>query len=218
MSYAARAGFVPARETTVNALLIGISARANRSGFRNDGSFRYGSEIATAERSLADSMTAGERQKAFDQASAADLIDRGAGAGRYLAEDNVRIFEDIVRETESTGIQLIVFVVPVSPTAHAYLSASPDMPSYLPLFSAAIGGLSKRHNVPFFDMLDGRPLGAGDEDFYDWLHPSERLMARFVTRMFADPRAREMLAAYGDVRSVESDLARSSRRWQLYDF
>jgi hypothetical protein len=215
---AAREHFEAVRDPSVNALLVGVSARVNRSGFRNDGSYRYGKLIATEEAYGADSSASAQHARDFRQATMIDIARRPGLRGRYMSPDYIHIFESIVSDAKTSGIQLIVFMVPIAPMARDYLDSRAETRDLTSRVSTTIASICAQNAVPFLDEFDGRDLNARDDDFYDWAHPSERLVARVIERLFNDSKAGPILAPYGDPAAIQADLAASQRRWQLYDF
>jgi hypothetical protein len=208
--------FAPVRDPLVATQLIGVSARATRSGFRNDGSVRAGDLIEGQETLSRDSVERSWNGTAFEQSMIADIARRGGLDGRYVIDDAVREFESILEETRVAGVQLIVIVPPIAPVAVAYLERSADEREYVTRFDAVVGAVCARYGVPFLEAYDGRLLDASNADFYDWLHPSERLMARLTMRLYADPRAGQILRPFGDSGHLAAEIAASGRRWQIY--
>jgi hypothetical protein len=211
---AATVRFAPAHDTALNAKLVGVSARTTRGGFRNDGSLRYGDLVLKQE----DSVDTPARAVAFRRTMIEDIDRRGGSGGRYLVDDDVRTLELIFEETRAAGVQLVAFVTPVSPTGISFLDRFADDRAFTTDFQATIGAMCARHGVPFFDAYDGRTVNATDADFYDWLHPSERLVARLMVAMYADPRAGELLRSFGDGNHLAAAIVASEHRWRVYEY
>jgi hypothetical protein len=215
---AAKRRFATARDPLLDATLVGVSARATRNGFRNDGSFRY-TELIEGDGALsADSVDASRQTASFDSSAIADIEQRGGPRGRFLVDDDVRTFQAILDETRAAGVQLIVVVAPIAPVANEYLRRFEETRDFMHDFEAALAGLCARYAVPFVNAYDGQAIGATDADFYDWQHPSERLIARLMLRTYADSAAAEILRPFGDGTRLAAAVAASRNRWQIYDF
>lgn len=201
------------RETPAETTLIGAMARMNRSGFRNDGSYYYGSYIKA--------MLAGdcESQEDCGFRNTLDRIEKGYGRFEYgdrVSDSSLALLEDFLSACASRHIKVIGFLPPYAHQVYAAMLSSGNH-GYITELPHRLRPLFARFGFPFFDYSDLSVLGAGDEETKDGFHGSEKAYLRLFLDMAAKDSA---LAAYADLPRLRSRLALAPNPYEVvsHDF
>jgi hypothetical protein len=165
-----------------NAAYIGLNAKIQTNGFRNDGSYFYGRIIndptnpATSEdfhfretyRRIAERTGRFEPEQQPDPALVKEL-------GTFL---------DVAKQR---GIHVIGFIPPFAPSVNDLMRKTGDY-RYIPKLDANLKPLFDQHGFTLLDMTDLRAIGIGDSGFIDGVHASERSHIQIVDSLLnADP-------------------------------
>ncbi len=175
---------------------IGMSARVNGSGFRNDGSYRYGEALSTPP----DQRDHGGR-------IAPTLRRIARGGSRFRPGDAVNMA--VVREVgllaehcAARGVPLVAFLPPYAPSAVAAMRAATPPHDYLWQLPGLLAPLFQHSGQAFFDFTS--VPGSTDAEFTDGFHGGERLHARLLLEM---SRSSSILEAFIDRPRLESIVA-----------
>lgn len=161
--------------------LIGLTARVHRAGYRNDGSYRAGVELAkyddvAGEAAAADGI--GER--------IADVMARIArGRRRFQYGQNVsgKALADLDRFlalAREKRIEVVGFLPPLSNAAWTRMMALGEKYAYVRALPPAVEAVFSRHGFRCYDFSRLAAVGAGDEEILDGFHAGERAMGRVV--------------------------------------
>ena len=143
---------------------LGLSALLKGSGFRNDGSYQYGS-FANPQ------PTPSRLAEGFQRLK--DNSDHFAGGDR-VGSPALRELESLLAYCRDKGILVYGYSPPYAPSIcaamatdgkHAYLKASAD----------SLAGIFARAGRPYADFSDPTAIGGTDGDMIDAFHGSERL-------------------------------------------
>jgi hypothetical protein len=176
-------------EPVHGAQAVGLNAIVNGMGFRNDGSYQYGTDIINPP-SFASRMEEG-----FNDLR--DNVDSHFIAGADLSQAALDELELILQFARANDMFVIGFAPPYAPTIYGQMMAD-GKHSYIPKEITAIQALFKRYEFGYFDFSDAAQLGATEDDMVDSFHASEFINLRMYL---------QMLSALPDVLSPYSDAA-----------
>jgi hypothetical protein len=165
---------------------IGIAATMNGSGFRNDGSYRYGETITIppASRSASDRM-----------ANSLKRVRKGSRSfehGETIHQPNIDEIGEFLDWCRKHRIHVIAYLPPYAPSTLAAMRREPAPYAYLPLVHSTLKPLFDRYGFIVHDFTE--VPGATDDQFIDGFHPSERVDAEILLHIaLLDPVAAEMI-------------------------
>lgn len=190
--------------------LIGLNARVNHTGFRNDGSFYYGSQI---EKLLASDSTASD----FKYASTLVRIKEGNKRfqfGRVVNCNAIKVLADFLKYSELNNIKVIAFLSPFPDTIYNMMEASGNY-TYMPKIYSTLEPLCKRYNCELYDFSTVSKCGSTDQETIDGFHGGELVYQRILLEML---RANSCLNSVTDSSRLNKDLAMAKSRFLLYSY
>lgn len=184
---------------------VGINAIVHGNGFRNDGSYRYGTRL--------------------DQPDSLDFWDPGFADTRERMRTGTRTMEpsadilpaalDEIRELlvycRRRHIAVIALIPPYAPSIARDLRASPRW-SYMTKLTAALRPIFDKEGGTLGDFTDVSALGTADDEFIDGLHGSEKTYARI---MISISEASPVLMKWVDADALRSRLAGGATRFEI---
>jgi hypothetical protein len=173
---------------------FGLHARVNGSGFRNDGSWDYGSH-------LGDPSTRRIYQEEIEQGT--EHFHHGREPSALALADLGRFLDEAGRR----GVQVVGFLPPFDHGTYATLWSRQEEFGYLRDLAPSLRRLFDARGFEFYDFSDPSSFGASDAEFIDELHGSEKVYARMWLRMLEEG---SRLARYSDRDALEARLLRSS--------
>lgn len=178
---------------------IGMTAAMTASGFRPDGSYRYGPllDVPVAERSVPDRLS-----------GTLSRIRKGRPPfvyGANVHEPSVAELRSLLQWCASRNIKVIGYLPPFAPTVVAAMRLPPSRYAYLDQLPGPLSQAFRAHNYPFFDFT--LFPGAPDAEFVDGVHGSERVGAKMPVEM---ARQSPVAAEIVDVPRIERHLSSSA--------
>jgi hypothetical protein len=167
-------------------LPLGIAATINSSGFRNDGSYRYGDVISTpphqrsAPNRIADSLKRIRKNgRSFEH-------------GQTLHQPNIDEIARLIAFCKKHNIHLIPYLPPYAPTTLAAMRSDPNKYAYLPLLHPTLNPLFTQAGLTLHDFTQAP--NSTDDQFIDGFHPSERIDAQILLQIITqDPQAAKII-------------------------
>jgi hypothetical protein len=157
---------------------VGLGARIQETGFRNDGSYFYGPILRHPDDPTTDP----------DRAFAVSLSRARSGSTRFEFADDVdrQVVADLdafLDAAHARNIHVVGFLTSYAPPVIAAMRASGRF-GYLEKIAPAVLPLFQSRGFTFFDFTDLVPLGSNDAEFLDGVHASEfahlRMFDRFL--------------------------------------
>lgn len=178
---------------------IGLAARMLGNGFRNDGSYRYGSliDLPPAERKTAEIMADDLRRAAKSKRS----FEHGDSLSTEAVDEVGRLLDWCVERK----IKVTTYLPAYAPSLSEAMRRPPSDFTYMDKIVPALRPVFEKRGLRLFDFT--HPEGAVDAEFIDGFHSSERITARNLLVMAAaDPAAAEIIA----VEEIKSLLTAST--------
>lgn len=150
----------------------GMSARLHGSGFRNDGSYRYGKVLAFPPEA---------RDHTARMEETLRRISRGSSRfrpGDTVNPECVREVELLARWCEKRKIPVVAFLPPYAPSALVAMESSLPPYSYLEKLPELLAPLFHAEQQTFFDFT--RIPDASDAEFTDGFHGGEQIYAKML--------------------------------------
>ncbi len=156
---------------------IGVGALINKTGFRNDGSYRY----------LADNeLESPEHQKKLQEqiGNVIDSITFDPNSFEYnttVSTEGLQAIEEFLKLCHEKNIYVIGFLTPYANAIYKeilslnnqYTATMNEIPNRLkPLF--------KKYNYSFYDLTDITLVGSSDQELVDEVHPSEKTSLKIM--------------------------------------
>ena len=152
---------------------IGLNARANNNGMRNDGSYFYGKYTSEVH----------ERPN-FDESYR--QIREGAGSFAYandVAPGSIATVEAFLGYAKSRGIYVIGFLPPFPHAIYTVVHSGAHEYGYLDKLEPLLAPIFKKYGYAFYNFSDLADLGATDKETIDGLHVSEKATLRLFIKM-----------------------------------
>jgi hypothetical protein len=165
---------------------VGLAAKTQTSGFRNDGSYRYGAliDVPPAQRSAEKRMkNAFERMEDSDES-----FEHGDSINPHTLAEVGRLLD----WCKSHGIKVTAYFPPFAPSVIEAMRQPPHHYRYLETLFPQVSEVFTEKGFRLFDFT--LVPGSTDEQFIDGFHPSERVAATILLEMAKeDPLAREII-------------------------
>lgn len=169
----------------------GIMAQRGSDGFGSDGSWYYTSQITGTEKPF-DYQFEDTRKE----------VSHGIKAFAYapeLSQQHLDVFAEIYCSLRAKGIQVYVFIPPLSPRI---LTEMRDRETQYPQLFALREALQQR-GIDVMDFTDARSVGSSDCEFVDGFHGGQVTYARLLREMTDRHYA---LVSYVDVQQLDRDI------------
>jgi hypothetical protein len=161
---------------------IGLNARVQSNGFRNDGSYFYGR--VTADPNNPDALEDFHARETYRR------IAQGTGRFEHADSADPKLVAELglfLDEARRRGIHVLGFLPPFEPEVNDVMTSSGNYRYISSLYSTLKPVFEKRGFV-LVDQSDIRDLGIDDSGFIDGVHASERAHVRMLQVMLqADP-------------------------------
>lgn len=190
-------------------LAIGLNARLYSSGFRNDGSMRYGIQV---ERLLNDDPAASDYRFS-------DTFERiGEGDGKFMpcgeinaaALDALEAFLVFCRQHD---VAVVSFLPPFADSVYNRMRESGRYRGYEAL-PGALAQLVRKHGGEFYDFSQVALAGSSDREVLDGFHGSEVVYQRVLISML---ERGSLLGRYAGAERLRQDLGRARNRYSVYE-
>ncbi len=146
---------------------IGVQAMQNDDGFAIDGSHYY-TGVITGQRPDEADISFGSEIEAIQEGRGHSL------PSDALDEQSVAAFIEMVHELEAEGINVFVFLPPLSPTVVEAMRTSGHAYRYAKKLSDTL----VTSGIPFLDLTDPSLTGSTDCEFVDGIHGGDVVAAR----------------------------------------
>jgi hypothetical protein len=183
----------------------------DRAGFRNDGSYRYGKNIAKLRL---------HPDAPFDPSEAFDdtLEEVSKGKRRYPFGEAVstRSLDDVRRflgAAKADGIEVVGFLPPYAHVIAARMEEMGERFGYIRRLPAELGAVFAEFGFPLFDFTDAVSVGASDREMIDGLHTGEKATTRVLIRMAREAPA---LARHVDPAALEAALEAAPSPYEVF--
>jgi hypothetical protein len=176
---------------------FGLNAVCRNQGFRNDGSYRYGSR----ERNITDPA-----HRDFQFGTTLQQIATGKGRfvyGSTVSAPALREMESVLDNAQARGIQVVGFLPPYPHKVWEAMEQRGDNYAYLWSLEAALRPLFEGRGFEFHNFSDFAWVGADDSEAIDGFHGSEKTYLRLLISML---RAGSRLNQYSDLPKLEAKL------------
>ena len=154
---------------------IGFAAKAHTSGFRNDGSYRYGTiiDVAPEKRSTTKRLA-----KSFEEiAESEDFFVHGDSIHQATIDEVAKLLDWCIAH----DIKVIAYLPPFAPSVVTEMRKPGGNFSYLDKLLPAIQPLFTARQIPLFDFTHFK--FSTDDEFIDGFHCSERVSAKMLLEM-----------------------------------
>lgn len=186
---------------------IGLNARRNGNGFRNDGSYRYGYFL---EHPDAREAVLAEIHD-FNNLSTTDShLQKAQGS---LDEASVQELESFLKLAAERNIRVIGFLPPYPPSVYATLFEDATNYPYIFSLHARLRPLFTTRGFSFYDFSDSAAFGSSDEEMIDLIHGSEKTYARLFLKMAEKD---SILAPYAAMADIEKRLKTATSSFAIF--
>ena len=184
------------RDPVFGRLVLGLRAIRNGTGYRLDGSRRFG--WLTVSRDL----QAERRIKSIN--SFAAVVDGRFAPGTQLHEPAFAALDAFLARLKRDGVMVVGITTPFHFEIYDQFRAL-DSYSYLDKAAERVRSLFDAYGFPYRYVADLRPYGADTFDWYDWQHLTESGSLRLLYVLFQS--LLELFDRYVDLAEVRSLLA-----------
>lgn len=151
---------------------IGLNARINGSGFRNDGSYHYGRQYESKR------LTQEKIGKAITYIENKTSIE----SKEFFSSSARRELDELLRYCKENGIYVIGYIPPTPKAIEDTYKKFPRY-DYMLQTESLTAPLFKKYGFEVYDFYSMARLGAGDEETIDEYHTSERVMVRVLLKI-----------------------------------
>jgi hypothetical protein len=173
---------------------IGMAAKVQASGFRKDGSYRYGRiiDVHPSGRSAGTRLSPTLRR--------IEEGDESFAYGDSLRTESLDEVGKLLEWCKARNIHVTGYLPAYAPTVVAEMRKIPKRYGYLDSLPARLSEIFTRHGFRLHDFTAVE--GSTDDQFIDGFHSSERVAGQMLLRMAGtDPLAAEIIDA-GTIRSL----------------
>jgi len=155
---------------------IGISAIVRSRGFRNDGSYDYGTPpLLSTDPNAEDYQFKDTFARIQDGRDAYEHSDTHS-------EATLRELDLFLQECSSRDIRVVAFLPPYAHAVHHKMLTSGNF-RYLTLLNAKLQEVFSRNKATLHDFSDVSLLGVTDEQMHDGFHATEYVFRKLIRRM-----------------------------------
>ncbi len=188
--------------------LVGMQAKVAGSGFRNDGSYRYGRHVLGSP-----------EHKVFDTPQYGDVFEKVAGGaarfryGQEISPAAIQSLGVFLETCSKRGIHVVAFVPPFASAVLHKMMSMDDKYAYIPKIMPALSPLFAGRGFTVKDFTDLATLGASEMEIIDGSHGSEKAYVR-VFLLLAEADA--SLAAMADLPELRRKLAATEDPFDVF--
>ena len=192
-----------------DATRIGLNALANNNGFRNDGSYYYGTYA---------SDPAHPQNEDKDFSRSLDNIARGVDrfeVNAVVSPEALKELKAFLQECKARNIYVIGFLPPFAHAVYERLKAMEGKYHYLFSLGHTLKPLFQEQYFGFHDFSDITDFGSSDSEAIDGLHVSEKCYVRLCLAMFKNE---ERILPFTDLDYLRNRLARAPSDYFVFGF
>jgi len=171
----------------------GINAILDGSGFRSDGSYRYGRDVLDRVASQASSVRSADELMR--------IATEGTRFEHFASADEASMAElqELIGHARRSNSTLIAFTPPFSDDVAAAIDAEPGLRAGFADVERRLAALFASQGVPFVAIRRFSDIGCGDSERFDGYHPTEVCNARLLLKLLQEPEIVGALAPYAAV-------------------
>jgi hypothetical protein len=148
---------------------IGLNARINGSGFRNDGSYHYGKQYESKQL----------KQEKINKAITFIENKTSIESKEFFSSSARKELDELLRYCKENNIYVIGYIPP-TPKAIEDTYKKYSKYDYMTHTHELTSPIFKKYGFEVYDFYSMARLGAGDEETIDEYHTSERVMLRVL--------------------------------------
>jgi hypothetical protein len=156
---------------------IGLNAILRGNGFRNDGSYMYGSIIMARQHGQSANVDIRDVYARITQGT------QRFETGTRVSPTSLAVLDTFLTECQHLGIRVVGFIPPYAPSVQRRLASRRDAYQYIFQAPQLLTNVFHRHNAEFYDYRDVSSLGITDENMIDGIHVGERGLLTIVHDM-----------------------------------
>lgn len=201
-------GLLPDTDDTLSR--IGLNAVVRNTGFRNDGSMQYGSQMVKL---LRDDPAADD----YHFADTYKRIDRGNRRFQHGDTTNpaaVAAVDRLLGYCKRKGIYVVAFLPPFADGVNARMQASGKF-GYLGGIFAGLRPVFEKHGFECYDFSSVSQVGSNDQEVIDGFHGGELTYAKLLTKMLD---AGSKLNNVADAARLRRDMGHPVNRYTVYGY
>jgi hypothetical protein len=171
--FSRRSLFGPSEEN----MLIGLNAIENHNGFRNDGSYLYGSFISDPDN---------PQNKDYLYRDTLSRIASGTSRFEYGTDLSPTALTDLalfLDECDKHEIYVVGFLPPYADAIYQKMSTMPEQYAYMQKIMPALMPIFDKHGFTLFDFSNITTVGATDAEIVNGFHGSEKSYLRLFMIM-----------------------------------
>lgn len=191
--------------------LRGARAILRSEGFRDDGSYSYG----TVSRAIVLSQSPTDRS-----ADAVSRVARDCCRFQRFAHADSRSLEELdelLTAASRAGTKVIAFTVPLSDEVMDSIDRDPAERAGFRDVERSLREVLARHGVPFSPFWRASQAGCGPFEMLDGLHPGEVCAARVLQRIAGEGGNERIVGPYLDLDALQRKTERPSSELSLDD-
>lgn len=188
---------------------VGFNAILNDTGFRNDGSMRYGKQIAgllTRDPSIED----------FEYAGTLNRIDQGISRFEYGESVNEKALvelNELLAYCSEKKIKVVGFLPPFADKVYNKMMAMDSRYQYIKDLDSKIRPIFEKYDYEVYDFSSITKVGSGDNETIDGFHGSEVAYQRIVIEML---KSGSVLNQVTDLNRIVKDLENRPNGYSVY--
>lgn len=189
---------------------IGLNAILNNTGFRNDGSIFYGSQI---KKLLNNDTTAVD----YHYTNTLERIEKASGRfqhGQYVNEKALLELDEILRFCKDNQIKVIAFLPPYSDTVFNKMNESENKYGYLKKIYNEVKPFFQNYNFEVYDFSSVSYCKSSDKETIDGFHGGELTYQKILISML---NTGSILNTLTDVNRLKSDLLNKKNNYIIYE-
>lgn len=185
---------------------IGMTALVKNNGYRNDGSYYYGSYVANPTSPSHWDYRFSDTLRRVEQGTS------GFQWGSEVWAEALAEISILLPYCKKRGIDVVAFMPPFAPAVLEEMRRSGNF-TYIDKIMPAAEPVFRKHGVNFFDFTDMRAFGSNDSETIDGWHASEKAYLRaFLIMARKDPVLRREV----DIAELERRLAAAKTPYDVF--
>jgi len=201
-------GLLPDTEDTLKR--FGLNAVVRNTGFRNDGSMQYGSQIGKL---LRDDPSADDYQFA-DTYTAIDRGNRRFQHGEVTNPAAIAAVDRLLSFCKKKGIYVVAFLPPFADSVQARMQAS-GLFKYQNGIYPGLRPVFEKYGFECYDFSAVSLVGSNDQEVVDGFHGGELTYAKLLVKML---EAGSKLNGVADVARLRRDIEHPVNRYTVYTY
>lgn len=167
---------------------IGLLAKMEGDGFRDDGSYFYNliSRYPSESKDYSFKDTYHRIQTGSSRFEYSEIVD----------SESIRILDELLAYCQRNSIQVVAYLPPYAPAVWKYMTQSEEYKEkyrYLNQIYDSLYPLFEKYHYVLFDFSDGGVVGSRDAEFIDGFHGSDKTYLRMMVEMI---RKNQLMVAF----------------------